>query len=43
MALLQIYRNKIDLIVKVGVLEEYQPDSDIKELHKDIEALRGRF
>ena len=43
MALLSIDKIKIELIVKVGVLETYQPDNDVEEIFKDVEELRRKL
>lgn len=43
MALLYIDPNNITLNIKVGVLEDYAPDDEIKQLNKDVEDLKQKF
>lgn len=43
MAFLSINRDQICLEVKVGVLESYQPDEEIKQLFEEIKLLKKNF
>lgn len=40
MALLQFDSKRCEVTVRVGVLEEYKPDKEIKRIHKKAKALR---
>ena len=40
MALIQLDPDNLDIEVRVGVLEFYIPDEEIKDIYKDIEILK---
>lgn len=43
MAFLSIDKNRLELTVKVGILEKYKPDSEIVEIFEEVESLRKRL
>lgn len=43
MALLNIDKNTLKLTVKVGVLEEYTPDQEIKEIYEEAQGLKSKL
>tara|TARA_R100000951_G_scaffold19275_1_gene16088 strand:- start:4595 stop:4933 length:339 start_codon:yes stop_codon:yes gene_type:complete len=43
MAYLSIDKNRIELTVKVGILENYKPDKEIKELFEEVESLKKKL
>ena len=40
MALLRLNTQTMNLELQVGVLEEYKPDREIKNIHKKLEAIK---